>query len=70
MEVIAPSSVRGIGKWAFIDCSDLLRLALPKGNATFSARITEKCPKLTVYAPANSWSEKYAKQYNTPFQVE
>jgi hypothetical protein len=70
MEVIAPPSVRRIEKWAFIDCADLLRLVLPTGDASFSARITEKCPKLTVYAPANSWSEQCAKQYKIPFQAE
>jgi hypothetical protein len=70
MEVIAPPSVRRIEKWAFIDCADLLRLVLPTGDASFSASITEKCPKLTVYAPANSWSEQCAKQYKIPFQAE
>ena len=30
----------------------------------------EKCPNLTIHAPAGSYAEKYTKENNIPFAAE
>lgn len=69
--------VREIGRYTFLGCTKLEELHLPAtvssiGQNAFRGQWTEayNCKKMTIYAPAGSYAETYAKENNIPFVAE
>lgn len=70
-----PESVKKIGEDAFMGCSSLHEIQLPNsvtkiGYGAFEARSLGYTNHLTIYAPAGSYAETYAKEYKIPFVAE
>ena len=45
-------------------------VVIPEGTTEIGHRAFDGCQKLTIYAPAGSKAEEYAKEKNIPFQVK
>jgi len=45
-------------------------VVIPEGVKEIGNRAFDDCQKLTIYAPAGSKAEEYAKEKNIPFQVK
>lgn len=69
-EVTIPKSVKTIEDDAFIFCNKLTKIHIPENVTTIGESAFEECEKLTVYAPAGSYAESYAKENNIPFVAE
>ena len=69
-EVVLPKSVKKLGYGAFADCPLLERISATKGLSSITWGAFVNCPKLTIYAPAGSYAETYAKENNIPFVAE
>ena len=72
-DVIIPEGVTSIGERAFYDCSALESVTIPKsveriGKYAFGTMWQHE--NLTIYAPAGSFAEKYAKKERLPFKAE
>lgn len=65
-----PEGVETIDYGAFWRCGSLMELRIPKSVASISPKAIWNCPKLTIYAPAGSYAETYAKEHNIPFVAE
>jgi hypothetical protein len=65
-----PSKVTAITEWAFDGCTALRELHLKKGTKKFDFSGIECAKHLTIYAPAGSYAETYAKEHNIPFEAE
>lgn len=67
--VIVPEGVEEIGD-AFDGCFRLRRLVLPASlKKIYDFYDTRSFPKLTVYAPAGSWAESWAKERGFPVKT-
>lgn len=55
---------------AFMSCSNLNDIHLPASIKKISTSSFSGCNNLTVYAPAGSYAEQYAKEHNIPFVAE
>lgn len=65
--ITIPSDVKEI-KWsAFQGCSSLTRIDIPQSIITIGIGAFVGCNRLTIYAPAGSFAEFYAKQNNISF---
>ena len=65
-----PKGIKEIGRYAFNGCSSLTSVVIPEGVKEIGNRAFDDCQKLTIYAPAGSKAEEYAKEKNIPFQVK
>lgn len=68
--VTIPSSLKTIGYKVFSECQNLAQLHIPSGVVKIGYYAFDKCDKLTIYAPAGSYAEEYAKKNNIPFVAE
>ena len=66
----APKSVTEIGTQTFDGCSNLSDIILPAGIKKIENDSFEKCKKLTIHAPADSYAEAYAKKSKIAFVAE
>ena len=71
-EIFAPKSLKKIGYEAFRDCYSLEKIHLPKNLSSISGTfdVFSSSRKVTIYAPAGSRAEAYAKEYNKKFVAE
>ena len=65
-----PDGVEAIDYGAFWRCESLSELRIPASVNNISSNAIYRCPKLTIYAPAGSYAETYAKEHNIPFVAE
>lgn len=66
-----PNSVTTIESETFSGCTELVKVYIPNSVTNISKwKIFDGCPNLTIYTPASSVAEQYAKRYNIPFIVE
>lgn len=71
--ITIPDGVTSLRDNAFSGCSSLNEVHIPDSvteivegsNSSF-----DDCDNLTIYAPAGSYAEQYAKKYNIPFVAE
>lgn len=68
--VVIHESVKQIGKEAFADIGNSTCAYLPKSIASIGAGNFQDYVKPTIYAPAGSYAEWYAKENNIPFVAE
>ncbi len=62
-----PEGVTKIGGDAFVNCCDLTSITLPESVREIPRRAFWNNPALTIYAPAGSYAEEYAKKNHIPF---
>ena len=65
-----PDGVEAIDYGAFWRCESLSELRIPASVNNISSNAIYHCPKLTIYAPAGSYAETWAKENNIPFVAE
>ena len=68
--LVIPEGVTSIGECAFSTCKKLTSVKIPASVTKIGKRAFLDCPALTIYAPAGSQAEKYAKKNNIPFVAE
>ncbi len=69
-KVILPASVAEIGQNAFSSCQKLNEIRISANVTAIGEGAFWNCPNLTIYAPAGSYAETYAKENNIPFVAE
>ena len=62
--------VHTIGESTFMCCSSMEKIVIPETITEIGADAFYGCSKLTIYAPAGSYAETYAKENNIPFVAE
>lgn len=68
--ITIPIGLTAINQDAFAYCKNLKRIDLHEDFKRFSDGIFYKSHDITIYAPAGSYAEKYAKKNNIPFVAE
>lgn len=68
-EITIPDGVEELPYELFCFCTALQRVNLPSTIERIESRFFYECPKLTIYAPAGSYIEQYAKTYKIPFKA-
>ena len=68
-EMIIPKGITIISSGAFHGCSSLHALIIPQSVTFIGEYAFAGCENLTIYAPASSYTEQYAKENNIPFVV-
>ena len=69
-EIMIPEGVTEIEDEAFCRCSNLKKIILPESLVKIGNAIFRKCENLTIYAPAGSSAETYAKENGIRFVAE
>ena len=62
-----PSGVTSIGLAAFKGCESLKTVTIPESVEIIGFAAFQDCPQLTIYAPANSYAESYARENEIAF---
>ncbi len=70
VEVNILGQVERINSYTFSGCYELQSLHLPKSVKAIHESAIERTKKITIYAPAGSYAERYAKEHGIPFMVE
>ena len=61
-EIILPETVKEIGDTAFMGCENLTKIHIPANVQSIEEYAFEDCENLTIYTPATSYAEQYAKE--------
>ena len=70
-EVVFPKSLKKIVYKTFTDCPGIEKVYISKGLSSIHEWAFAECrTQLTIYAPAGSYAEKYAKENNIKFVAE
>lgn len=70
-EVFLCENIKKLGKDTFLGCENLRKVHIPQTVAKITGKTVFKgCGKVTIYAPAGSCAETYAKENNIPFVAE
>lgn len=69
-EITIPEKCREIEFFAFDRCFNLETVHIGGDVKSIDYEAFDNCPKLTIYAPAGSYAEGYAKEHNVPFVAE
>ena len=67
---VPSGKTKEIGMYAFAHCTNLEELHLPANVKKIGAFAVDLDSKLTIFAPAGSYAEQYAKENNIPFVAE
>ncbi|MBR2327423.1 MAG: leucine-rich repeat protein [Clostridia bacterium] len=59
-----------MGSYAFSGCKSLKSINIPKSVTSIDRYSFKGCENLTIYVPAGSYAEKFAKEKNIPFVAE
>ena len=71
LESVYAPNVRIVGNMAFLNCSKLSEIHIPPTVEKITGKAVFKgCKELTIYAPAGSVAEAYAKANKIPFIAE
>ena len=70
IKIVLPAGVESLGLGAFGNCKNLEEIHISGVISAIEMLAFEGCPKLTIYAPAGSNAEQYAKENNIPFVAE
>ena len=70
IKIVLPAGVESLGLGAFGNCKNLEEIHISGVISAIEMLAFEGCPKLTIYAPAGSNAEQYAKVNNIPFVAE
>ena len=65
-----PENCWGIDHFAFSGCTNLKELHVSANLIDIGYEAFSYCSNLTIYAPAGSYAETYAKENNIPFVAE
>ena len=68
--VTIPDSVTDIGPFVFSGCKKLKSITIPESVTSIAQTALDGCPELTIYAPAGSTAERYAKKRKILFVAE
>ena len=69
-EVTVEPGIQNIGDDAFDRCVNLEALHIPASVTWISSTAIWDCSRLTIYAPAGSYAEDYAREKRIPFVAE
>lgn len=69
-EITIPAGVTQLKNGTFAGCSELTEIRIPESLTRISNTAFWGCPKATIYAPAGSYAETWAKENNIPFVAE
>ena len=69
VRMVIPNGVQEIGYRAFEECQNLKAVEIPSSVEKIDSDAFEDCDKLTIYAPAGSFAERYARLNNIKFAV-
>ena len=61
--VVLPEGIRSVGWFAFYGCRSLLHVTLPQSLSTIGYAVFDGCDGLTLFCPAGSYAEAFAKSY-------
>ena len=64
-----PSNLKNIGDNAFQYCESLNNIQFPDNLTNIGNWIFKGCKNLTIYGYAESYAQKYAMEYRTPFVI-
>lgn len=70
VSVTLPNTLKSIRNYAFYRCVNLQSIRIPDSVKFIMEKSFAGCTNLTIYAPAGSKAEKYAKKYNINFVAE
>lgn len=70
VKTVIPNNIHSIGDGAFAWCNSLESIVIPSSVTNIEPDAFKDCPNLTIYAPAGSYAEQYAKEHNIPFVAE
>ena len=65
--IVIPEGVQDIGWFAFYNCHDLVNVTLPQSLASIGYAVFDGCGVLTLYCPADSYAERYARSYGLTY---
>lgn len=68
--IVIPKSVTRIGDYVFSCCTNLISVFMSDSITSIGVNAFDQfkgCPNLTIYAPANSYAESYAKENEINF---
>ena len=68
--ITLPAGVTAIGDSAFYSCSSLSSIFIPESVNEIDEYAFEWCPKLTIYAPAGSYAQRYAESNGYSFAIQ
>lgn len=66
-EIAIPDTVTFINLGAFANCGELEKIWIPAAVTEIGEDAFEGCEKLTIFAPAGSYAEEYARENGIPF---
>ena len=69
-EIVIPEKCREIDAFAFHRCLNLKTVHIGVNAKSIDNKAFDNCPNVTIYAPAGSYAETYAKENNIPFVAE
>ena len=68
-DVVIPMEVENICKYAFAGCKSLKKVVISNSETLIEINAFQFCNILTIYAPAGSYAEQYAKENNIKFEA-
>lgn len=68
-EIAIPDTVTFINLGAFAKCGELEKIWIPDSVTEIGEDAFEGCEKLTIFAPAGSYAEEYAREKGIPFSA-
>ncbi len=61
--VVLPEGISSVGWFAFYGCKGLTHVTLPTSVSSIGYAVFDGCDALTLFCPAGSYAEAYAKSY-------